>query len=147
MLMEKPYEVHVPGARAKFEDWIANRGGILVWENVDLSNPGAGNMFTPVRDAEGKPNDTNQPPNWTHRYKETCTKIKDFRFVKEMKEVKRFRVAVRMGTQGLMIKLTDGSTKKLHKALDKVKEETGQDAMYRFDYSTQEAVIEVPVWE
>jgi len=145
--MEKPYEVHVPGVRAKFEEWIAKRGGILVWENHNLSDPGAGNMYSPVRDPEGKLNDKNQPPKWTHRYLETCTDIKDFKFVKEMKEVKRLRVAVRMGAQGLMVKLTDGSTKKLNRALDKVKEETGQDAMYRFDYDTQEAVIEVPVWE
>ena len=145
--MEKPIEVTVPGVRAKFEDWIKTRGGILVWENVNLSDPGAGPMFTPVRDAEGKTNCKNSPPHWTHRYHETCTKIKDFKFVKEMVEVNRFRVAVRMGTQGLMVKLTDASTKKLNKALDKAKEKTGQDASYRFDYSTQEAVIEVPLWE
>lgn len=145
--MDKPIEVTVPGVRAKFEDWIKTRGGILVWENVNLSNPGAGAMFTPVRDAEGKTNCKNSPPHWTHRYHETCTKIKDFKFVKEMCEVNRFRVAVRMGSQGLMVKLTDASTKKLHKALDKAKEKTGQDASYRFDYSTQEAIIEVPLWE
>jgi hypothetical protein len=145
--MDKPIEVTVPGVRAKFEDWIKTRGGILVWENVNLSNPGAGPMFTPVRDAEGKTNCKNSPPHWTHRYHETCTDIKDFKFVKEMCEVNRFRVAVRMGSQGLMVKLTDASTKKLHKALDKAKEKTGQDASYRFDYDTQEAVIEVPLWE
>jgi hypothetical protein len=145
--MDKPIEVTVPGVRAKFEDWIKTRGGILVWENVNLSNPGAGPMFTPVRDAEGKTNCKNSPPHWTHRYHETCTKIKDFKFVKEMCEVNRFRVAVRMGSQGLMVKLTDASTKKLNKALDKAKEKTGQDASYRFDYDTQEAVIEVPLWE
>jgi hypothetical protein len=145
--MDKPIEVTVPGVRAKFEDWIKTRGGILVWENVNLSNPGAGPMFTPVRDAEGKTNCKNSPPHWTHRYHETCTKIKDFKFVKEMCEVNRFRVAVRMRSQGLMVKLTDASTKKLHKALDKAKEKTGQDASYRFDYDTQEAVIEVPLWE
>jgi hypothetical protein len=145
--MDKPIEVTVPGVRAKFEDWIKTRGGILVWENVNLSNPGAGPMFTPVRDAEGKTNCKNSPPHWTHRFHETCTDIKDFKFVKEMCEVNRFRVAVRMGSQGLMVKLTDASTKKLHKALDKAKEKTGQDASYRFDYDTQEAVIEVPLWE
>lgn len=146
-LMDKPITVSVPGARAKFEEWIKTRGGILVWENVNLSDPGAGAMFTPVRDAEGKENDKNAYPKWTHRYHETCTDIKDFKFVKEMVEVNRFRVAIRMGSQGLTLKLTDASTKKLNKALDKAKEKTGQDASYRFDYDTQEAVIEVPLWE
>ncbi len=142
--MEKPYEVHVPGAKAKFEDWIANRDGVAVWENADLSNPNAGNIYTPAT-TDGKPTPS---PHWTHpTLREVCKSIKDFRFVKEMKEVKRFRVALRMGSQGLTVKLTDASSKKLHKAIDKVKEETGQDAMYRFDYDTQEAVIEVPVWE
>ena len=31
--------VGVVGARPKFEDWIANRGGVQVWDNVNLSTP------------------------------------------------------------------------------------------------------------
>jgi len=143
-MRDKPYAVHVSNTREKFEKWIAERGGVAVWENANMSNPGAGNMFTPAT-TDGKPTPS---PHWTHpTLLEVCKSIRDFRFVKEMKEVRRLRVAVRRGAQGLSLKLTDSSTKKLHMALDKVKEETGQDAFYHFDYDTQEAVIEVPVWE
>lgn len=38
-------DVLVPGARVKFEDWIKNRGGVQVWENVNLSTPRAGQWF------------------------------------------------------------------------------------------------------
>jgi len=141
--MEKPYKVFVPGVREKFEEWIANRGGVAVWENRNLSNPGAGLSYTPALSEAGNPS---IPPHWSRRLLEVCKSIEDFRFVRGFKEVRRLRVAVRMGSQGWMLKLTDGSTDKLHKALDKIKEETGQEACYRFDYTTQEAVIEVPVW-
>jgi hypothetical protein len=140
--MEKPYVVLVPGVMGEFEEWIAKRGGVAVWENRNLSNPNAGPMFTPANDKAGKPTGA---PHWAFGLLEVCQSIEDFRFVKELKEVRRFRVAIRR-CEGLMLKLTDHSTDKLHKALDKIKEETGQEACYRFDYGTQEAVIEVPVW-
>ncbi len=141
--MEKPYLVHVEGVRPKFEEWLKDRGGVAVWENLDLSNPGAGLMFTPANDKDGKPSGK---PHWSVGLLEVCKSLEDFKFIKEMKEVRRFRVAIRRGSQGLSLKLTDASTDKLHKALDKVKDETGQEACYRFDYDTQEAVIEAPVW-
>ena len=141
--MEKPYEVFVPGVRETFEDWIANRGGVAVWENRNLSNPGAGLSYTPALSEAGNPS---IPPHWSRCLLEVCKSIKDFRFVSAFKEVRRLPVSLRWGSQGFMLKLTDASTKKLRRALDKVGEETGQEACYRFDYDTQEAVIEVPVW-
>lgn len=141
--MQKPYQVHVEGVSEKFAEWIKTRGGVAVWENLNLSNPGAGLMFTPANDKDGKPIGK---PHWSVGLLEVCKSLEDFKFIKEMKEIKRFRVAIRRGSEGLMLKLTDHSTDKLHKALDKIKDETGEEACYRFDYDTQEAVIELPVW-
>ena len=53
------------------------------------------------------------------------------------REVRRFQVAVRRGAQGLQYKLTDASSKRLRKAMEKA----GDGARYVFDYETQEAVI------
>ena len=59
------------------------------------------------------------------------------------KEVKRFRVGVRMGSQGFSFKVTDGGSRRIKREVAKAKENYG-DAWYEFDYSTQEAVIMVP---
>jgi len=56
------------------------------------------------------------------------------------KEIKRFRVAVRVGASGTRMKLTDASGEKLQKALDKA----GPDSWHEFSYATQEAIIFVP---
>jgi hypothetical protein len=137
----KKMAVYNPGAKAMFVKWIAERGGVKVWENVDLSNCDAGPMWTPVRDAEGK--DVTSP-RWSHpKCVEIVTDLSRFKFIKDMKEVKRFHVAVRMGDSGLRIKCTDASSRKIKSQLAKA----GPEACYRFDYDTQEAVIEVPVWD
>ena len=129
-------EVTVPDCRERFTLWIKTRKGVQVWRNQDPSNPGAGQMFTPAdRTEEG-------PPHWAFRKAEVIKDLGRFRFIKEMKELKRFRVALRRGAQGLKIKLTDASSRKVRAACDKVK-----DSRYWFDYETQEAVIEIPVWE
>jgi hypothetical protein len=52
-------------------------------------------------------------------------------------EVRRFHVAVRRGSQGLSLKLTDGATRRVHAACAKA----GDGAWYSFDYATQEAVV------
>lgn len=138
----KPYEILVPGAKEKFEEWIKSRGGVAVWPNVNLSNAGQGPTFTPAETERGQPT---TKPSWQvdSRPCEIVTNLARFRFAKEMREVDRFRVAVRMGAQGFTIKLTDSASEKLRKRLEKA----GENARYRFDYGTQEAVIEVPVWK
>jgi hypothetical protein len=55
-------------------------------------------------------------------------------------EVKRFRVGVRAGSQGLSLKVTDGGTRRIRSAVKRA----GEGAYYKFDYSTQEAVIFKP---
>ena len=131
--------VYVPGVRPMFEKWIRDRGGVLVWPNINMSNPGGGDMFTPAKTLAGEPC---PKPHWSRGEPELATDIRVFRFVKEMKEVKRFRVAIRMGSQGMSLKVTDASTRKIRKYCDQYK-----DSSYRFDYDTQECVIEVPTYE
>jgi len=56
------------------------------------------------------------------------------------REVKRFHVAVRMGSSGLNMKLTDATSKRLRDECAKV----GPDSWYEFDYGMQEAIIYAP---
>ena len=102
-------EICVPCAREKFEKYIQSQGGVKVWENVNLSNPGAGNIYTPGLTRDGK--EYTRPPSWTHEFHGQIIKdINAFRFVKEMREVKRFHVAIRRGSQGFCFKCTDASS-------------------------------------
>ena len=146
-------DVMVPGVRAKFEEWIKERGGVQVWHNLNLSNPGAGNQFSPAFDRSPESgNVLNLPypkPHWSLGAGEVVTDIKRFRFVKGFKEVKRIRVALQRGS-GLNFQLTDGSQRKVDRALDAAREKYGE-ATYRkdgalFDYERY-IVIEVPEWE
>jgi len=143
--MQKKIDVLVPEVRNRFAQWIADRGGVARWENINLSDPGAGDRFTPALTEEGE---SYPSPHWSVRLAEVVTDISRFRFVKEVREVKRFYVAVRRGTNGLMLKLTDGAGRRLQKALARAKESHNvDDAFYHFDYMTQECVISIPIWE
>lgn len=111
--------------------WFDESGGIAVWGSLNLSDPGT--TWTTRLDS-GK-------PNWAAANKPEL-KITDPNQVGVVtyKEVKRFYVAVRRSSSGLMLKLTDGATRKVHRAVEKA----GDGAIYEFDYFTQEAVILVP---
>lgn len=119
---------------AKIFDWLKTRGGIAIWKSVNFSNP-TGSWTAPYLDDKGE---VKGKPTW-----ETDTKpariITDPADVWVMvpKEVKRFHVAIRLGGQGMSFKLTDGSSRKLHEAVEK----EGIGAWYEFDYAMQEAVI------
>jgi hypothetical protein len=56
------------------------------------------------------------------------------------KEVKRFRVALKAGAQGMLLKCSDASSRRIRRECEKACEES----WYEFDYGTQEAVIFVP---
>lgn len=131
--------VGVVGVRPRFEDWIAGRGGVQVWDNVNLSDPGKGHMFTPVEAVDGTLTDK---PHWSVARGEVITDINRFEFVKAWTEIKRFHVAIRPGSQGLTMKLTDASSAKVRRYTEKHPE-----AFYRFDYETQECVFEMPEME
>jgi hypothetical protein len=132
--------VNVPGVRDKFQTWINNRGGVQVWKNINLSNPDAGNTFTPaLKIREGEETIPYPQPHWSMERGEVITDINRFKFVKAFKEVKRFHVAIRVSGNGLTLKCTDASTRRIRAACDKF-----PGSVYRFDYDTQECVIEIP---
>lgn len=130
-----------PNAKIKFQEWIDTRGGIQIWDNVDLSNLDAGQMFTPALTSEG----TEYPsPRWSHRRGEIVKDLSRFAFV-QLKEVKRIKIAVRRGAQGVYLKLTDASSRKLDQVCEQVKEQFKEEPVYHFEYD--EAVISIPYSE
>ena len=132
------------GAREKFTDWIANRGGVAKWRNINLSNPDGGDMYTPANTVDGNPC---IKPHWGTEFAEKITDMSRFQFTKEAKEVKRFRVALRRSANGLQLKCTDASTRKIRKNIQRLEEKLHTTVTYHFDYNTQECVLESIAWE
>ncbi len=122
---------------ALFKDWLANRGGIAVWPSVNLANPDA-SWSTPALTTEGQPSQR-PTPEAAASPSRIITDINDVAVAVD-REVKRFRVAVRVGAQGFMMKCTDASTRRIRKEVLRA----GDGAYYEFDYGTQEAVIYAP---
>jgi len=122
----------------KIWEWLNTRGGIAVWSSINLSNPGAG-WTTPATHADGKPA---TKPNWqaANEPDRIITNAEDI-LVQKYEECKRFHVAVRRSSNGLMVKCTDASSERIRKAVSKA----GEGATYVFDYETQDAVILKPV--
>lgn len=124
----------------KFVDWILHRGGIAVWQSVNLSNPGASWSTPALTDGRPTPQPTWQADSEPAAVHTDPAKI----LVRREKEVRRFRVGLRRkGFMGLTFVLTDGAQRRLYSALDKLRD-AGQDPRYHFDRSTQEVVITVP---
>jgi hypothetical protein len=117
--------------------WFQERGGIAVWKSVDLATAGQ-TWTTPLNDAEGNPMIRQ---NW--RLEETPSLVitDPIQVVVDIpREVKRFRVAIRTGSQGLSLKCSNASSRRIHRECAKA----GEDSWYEFDYGSQEAVIFVP---
>lgn len=129
------HEVSLENAHL-FLEWLKNRGGILVWQSINLANPGM-TWSTPA-ECNGIPT---EKPTW-QAANEPIRRITNASEVSVVttKEVKRFHVALRMGSQGMTMKCTDASSERIRKAIDKA----GEGASYLFDYDTQEAVILAP---
>ena len=136
------HDVLVEGQREVFAKWIAERGGVTVWKNQDLSNPSAPPCFTPAKDQDGK---DRHPPHWAYTIHETITDLSRFRFVEKMKQVAKVRIALdRKQSNFLKFKLTDASSKKLKKVLAEMKEEHKIQPVYHFD--DNQAIVEIPVF-
>ena len=118
--------------------WLMDRGGIAVWSSINLANPGA-SWRTPAFTDENPPV-LYPKPNW--QVSNTPQIITDPAEVEvtEDEEVNRFHVAVRMSSNGLTMKVTDGGSRRIKRAVAKA----GEGAYYEFDDETQEAVIYRP---
>jgi hypothetical protein len=112
--------------------WLRTRGGIAIWPSVNMSDLGL-SWTTPAL-TDGKPT---TKPTW--QAGETPEIITDPAqvLVSVDREVKRFHVAVRTGSQGLSLKVSDGGSRRIRKAVAAA----GEGAYHVFDYGTQEAVI------
>jgi hypothetical protein len=131
-----PYTVTVADA-ARVRKWIASRGGVLLWESADLSDPGA-TWLTPAKRESGEPH---PPPHWKSKALPLRHITTEAEIVVEYAEVvKKFHVGVRRGS-GLTLVLTDGAKRRLATELARA----GQGAHYAFDYETQDCVITAPV--
>jgi hypothetical protein len=121
----------------KIAEWLRDRGGLLVWPSVNLSNPGA-SWTTPARNAGGSPV---TKPTWesASQPERVITDAQEVLVSRDI-EVKRFRVGVRMSGSGLSMKVTDGGSRRVRSAVMKA----GDGAYHVFDYSAQEAVIMRP---
>lgn len=125
-----------PSNAAKMWDWLQNRGGILIWSSANLSDPGV-TWSMPARGKDGQPN--TQKPHWgADKVIRHITDPAEV-FVSVPKEVKRIRIALRRGSQGMSFKLTDASSQRVRKAVADVGEKYGTDAWYAFE--GDEAVI------
>ena len=135
--MTEPFVVDQDDA-GRIADWLENRGGIFIWESVNLSNPGA-SWTSPARTEAGDPV---TKPNWQCA-NEPARHITDPAEVVVVTavEVKRFHVAVRTGDQGFSLKVTDGGTRRIEAAVAKAKEESGKPAWYAFDYGDHDNAV------
>jgi len=117
-------------------DWLGYRGGVAVWKSIDLSHPEL-SWSTPAKREDGEPA---TKPTWRAADKphRTITNPEEI-VVVTRREVKRFRVAVRVG-HGLTINVTDAGSRRIRREVEKA----GDDASYEFDYFSQEAIITVP---
>lgn len=138
------YEITcIPDNAPKFQEWIKSRGGIAVWRSLNLSNPDR-TWSTPANQKDGTPM---QQPTWEADTKpEKIVKDPTKVGVVTDREVKRFHVAIRPGTQNflgtpLVWKCTDKSSARIRGEVAKA----GKGSHYKFDYDTQEVVIYSPV--
>jgi hypothetical protein len=117
--------------------WLKTRDGVAVWNSISLSDPGK-QMLSPVKSADGTPS---TKPHWSlSNTPEVITKPEDI-VVSEDREVKRFHVGTRMGSQGMSIKVTDAGTERIRREVEKA----GEGAYYTFDYEDyKNAVIMAP---
>jgi hypothetical protein len=145
-----PKEKHTiySGDVAQVREWIEKRGGVAIWGSVDLSCPDK-SWTTPRNQADGTPV---TKPSWQSADKPARVITDPAEVVVVVpREVKRFRVGLRLGGSGLRIKLTDRSSERLRVALSATTAKYG-DSWYEFDRERQEAVIftterEVPLPE
>jgi hypothetical protein len=146
-----PHQCTIDNA-PRFLKWIRERGGVAVFRSINLSNP-TKSWSTPATIKRGDCEQPLQPgedgdatipypkPTWEAAGKpERIITSPDDILVCHDKEVKRFRVAVRRAGVGFNLKLTDKSSAKVRREVEKA----GPNGYHAFDYSTQEAIILAP---
>lgn len=123
---------------AQILSWLKGRNGILIWESASLSDPGA-SITTPFLTAGGE---TARKPSWKMKDQPTrhITDVAEVD-VTTAKEVKRFKVGLRMSGTGLAIKVTDAGSRRIRREVEKAKEKYGKPAWYEFDYESEKNAV------
>lgn len=134
--MTEPLTVQ-PGNAKLFHTWLQERGGLAVWPSINLSDPGK-SVTTPRNKADGQP--ATKPAWWTANEPNRIVTDPAEVVVEVSAVFKRFHVGVRMDSQGMSLKVTDGGTRKIWAAVAQAKAKHGS-AWYEFDYGTQDVVI------
>lgn len=114
--------------------WFQQKGGIAIWEWVNLAHPGA-SWTTPRLTDRGTPS---TKPSWECA-DEPVRVIRDPDKVDGVpdREYLRFRVAVHPGSQGLVEKCTGASSRHMRDAVAKAGD-------HQSDYATQEDIVMQP---
>ena len=128
-----------PANAEKFWDWIQNRGGVAVWKSVNLSNPGV--SWSTPRFTEDDPPKPYPKPTWQaeNEPSRVITDPADIEVAFD-REIKRFGVEIRQSANGLQLKCSDASSRRIEREVARA----GMGAYHEFDYGTQEAVIMKP---
>jgi len=113
-------------------DWIKNRGGVAVWDSCAIGDPGQ--AFTPALDKDG--NRTTRP-GWRYGGKPSSivTDASDVTVLR-CEKFKSFHVSTKKGG-GFSIVLTDASSRKLKKELERA----GEGSWHEFDYGSHDNCI------
>ena len=122
-----------PENAQRFYNWLQTRGGIAVWESVNLSNPGA-SWSAPVNDADGKPKGK---PTWEAGDAPTRIVTDAAEIAVQVDKVVRV-IPIFVRRKGMHIVLTDACTRKVRDAVAKA----GPGAYYLLD--SYEARIMAP---
>ena len=124
----------VPENAEKISTWLKTRGGVAIWNSVNLSNPG-GRWLTPKRQETGE---DYTKPTWQAENTPEIITVADDILVAVPKLVKTLRIALRIGRQGLSIKLTDASSRRVLRA----EAEAGEGSWHEFGgYDGQDCLI------
>lgn len=140
--MNTPYRCLATDA-PQIADWLKNRGGILLWPSVNLSNLHT-SWSTPAHDSDGKPVGK---PNW-QAAREPGRHITDPADVEVStpKEVERLKIKLRVSSSGLYIKLTDASAEKLRARKEYWREKTGASVFHTFAHEREGLSDTAIIW-
>jgi hypothetical protein len=132
-VLEK-FIVHSDSAQ-QIAGWLKAGRGVAHWTSIDLSDPGF-ELTTPALQADLFTK--TEKPHWKvgSEPKRVIFDASEVE-VRTFELAKRFHVGVRMGGNGLALKVTDGGTRRINRELAK----TGDGATYSFDHETQDALI------
>lgn len=106
----KPH-LTTPSNAHRLAEWLSHRGGIVIWENQDLGNPGA-SVTCPYLAADGS---VKVSPGW--QYPTPSRHITDPAEVAVETATEVARLKVRLKRSGMRLVLTDTSSRKLRETL------------------------------